>query len=122
RMTFDWHPNEQKMLHFMYERCIEIAKAMKPAGYAAHHVPTKYSIVPYQSTHTMGGAVMGTDPATSVANRYLQSPDVPDVFVVGASAFPQNTAQGPTETIGMLACWAADSIKDTYLRRPGPMA
>ena len=119
RMTFDWHENEKKMLRFMYGRCIEIAKAMKPAKYGAHHVPHKYSIIPYQSTHNIGGAVMGTDPSKSVVNKYLQSWDVPNVFVVGGSAFPQNSAVGPTETIGMLACWAADGIKDVYLRKPG---
>ncbi|MBI2223604.1 MAG: GMC family oxidoreductase [Betaproteobacteria bacterium] len=121
RMTFDWHRNEQKMLAFMVERCVEIANAMKPAKYHAHPIPDTYSIVPYQSTHNMGGAVMGADPATSVVNKYLQSWDVPNLFVVGGSAFPQNPAQGPTETIGMLACWAADGIKDIYLKRPGPM-
>jgi len=121
RMTFDWHKNEQKMLAFMYERITEIVKAMKPAKYHAHPIPTKYSIIPYQSTHNIGGAVMGTDPATSVVNKYLQSWDVPNVFVVGGSSFPQNAAQGPTETIGMLACWAADGIKDIYMKKPGPM-
>ena len=119
RMTFDWHQNEQKMLKFMNERCIEIAKAMSPTSYDARPVPTKYSIVPYQSTHNIGGAVMGADPATSVVNKHLQSWDVPNLFVVGASAYPQNAAVGPTETIGMLACWAADGIKDIYLKRPG---
>ena len=121
RMTFDWHQNEKKMLAFMYERCVEIAKAMKPAKYGAHHIPHKYSIIPYQSTHNIGGAVMGTDPSKSVVNKYLQSWDVPNLFVVGGSAFPQNAAVGPTETIGMLACWAADGIKDAYLRRPGQL-
>ena len=29
----------------------------------------------------------------------------------------ENPANGPTETIGMLACWAADAIKD-YVRIP----
>ena len=43
------------------------------------------------------------------------------MFVVGGSAFPQNAAQGPTATIGMLACWAADGIKEQYLKRPGPL-
>jgi gluconate 2-dehydrogenase alpha chain len=80
-----------------------------------------YSIVPYQSTHNVGGAVMGTDPSTSVVNKYLQSWDVSNLFVVGGSAFPQNAAQGPTATIGMLACWAADGIKESYIRKPGPM-
>ena len=28
---------------------------------------------------------------------------------------------GPTETIGMLACWAADAIKDNYVRNPGTL-
>jgi gluconate 2-dehydrogenase alpha chain len=121
RMTFDWHKNEQQMTAFMQARCVEIAKAMAPAIVGAHAVPTKYSIIPYQSTHNIGGAVMGPDPATSVVNKYLQSWDVPNVFVVGGSAFPQNAAVGPTETIGTLACWAADGIKDIYLKRPGPM-
>ena len=66
--------------------------------------------------------MMGADPATSVVNKYLQSWDVPNVFVVGGSAFPKNSANSPTVTIGTLACWAADSIKEHYLKRPGPMA
>ncbi len=111
RMTFDWHQNEQKMLKFMNEKCVEIAKSMSPSSYAARAVPTKYSLVPYQSTHNIGGAVMGADPATSVVNKHLQSWDVPNLFVVGGSAYPQNAAVGPTETIGMLACWTADGIK-----------
>jgi gluconate 2-dehydrogenase alpha chain len=119
RMTFDWHQNEQKMLKFMNEKCVEIAKSMSPTSYAARAVPTKYSLVPYQSTHNIGGAVMGADPATSVVNKHLQSWDVPNLFVVGGSAYPQNAAVGPTETIGMLACWTADGIKDIYMKRPG---
>jgi gluconate 2-dehydrogenase alpha chain len=121
RMTFDWHENEIKMLKWVNEKCVEIAKAMKPAHYHQAPIRTKYSIVPYQSTHNVGGAVMGTDPSTSVVNKYLQSWDVPNLFVVGGSAFPQNAAQGPTATIGMLACWAADGIKEIYRKNPGPM-
>jgi gluconate 2-dehydrogenase alpha chain len=119
RMTFDWHQNEQKMLHFMNQKCVEIAKAMSPSSYSVREPYKKYTIVPYQSTHNMGGAAMGADPSTSVVNKYLQSWDVPNLFVVGGSAFPQNGAVGPTETIGMLACWAADGIKDIYLKHPG---
>ena len=44
--------------------------------------------MPYQTTHNTGGAIMGADPKTSVVNRYLQSWDVPNVFVMGAGAFP----------------------------------
>jgi hypothetical protein len=41
---------------------------------------------------------------------------------VGGIAFPQNAANPPTETIGALACWAADQIKDRYLKDPGALA
>lgn len=50
----------------------------------------------YQTTHLLGGAIMGSDPKTSVLNRYLQSWDVHNVFVMGASAFPQGTGYNPT--------------------------
>jgi gluconate 2-dehydrogenase alpha chain len=119
RMTYDWHDNEKTMLRFMNDKCLEIAKAMSPSSYHARAPYAHYTIVPYQSTHNIGGVVMGADPATSVVNKHLQSWDVPNLFVVGGSAFPQNAAVGPTETIGMLACWAADGIKDIYLKRPG---
>jgi len=33
---------------------------------------------------------MGTDPTTSVLNRYLQSWDASNLFVLGASAFDPN--------------------------------
>jgi len=121
RMTFDWHQNEQKMLKWMYEKITEIVKVMNPSKYHAHPIPTKYSIVPYQSTHNMGGVSMGADPKTSAVNRYMQSWDVPNLFVVGGSAFPQNGSANPTATIGALACWAADGIKEEYLKRPGPL-
>ena len=31
---------------------------------------------------------MGSDPKTSVVNRYGQSWDVPNLFVIGSSTFP----------------------------------
>ena len=82
----------------------------------------KYTIVPYQSTHNTGGAIMGADPATSALNKYLQSWAVPNVFVVGASAFPQNGGYNPTGTVGALAYWALEAIRKRYLERPGPLA
>jgi len=122
RMTFDWHAQELRMSRFTTGKAAQIARAMGPARVDVHPLQGRYSIVPYQSTHNTGGAVMGEDPATSAVNRYLQSWDVPNVFVVGASAFPQNGANNPTATVGALACWTADAIKDRYLRRPGPLA
>jgi gluconate 2-dehydrogenase alpha chain len=121
RMTFDWHENERKMSAYITDKAAQIAKAIGPSKMSVNPVTGKYSIVPYQSTHNTGGAVMGADQATSAVNNCLQSWDVPNVFVMGASAFPQNSGYNPTGTAGALTCRALDEIKDRYLKRPGAL-
>ena len=121
RMTFDFHDNELRMSRFLTDKAALIAKAMKPRSIKLNYREGPYSIVPYQTTHNTGGAAMGADPSTSVVNRYLQCWDVPNVFVMGASVFPQNHGYNPTGTVGALAFWAADAIRNRYLKSPGPL-
>jgi gluconate 2-dehydrogenase alpha chain len=121
RMTFDFRDNEYKMSDYLTGKCEQIAKAVGPAKMNVNRRTGKYNIVPYQSTHNTGGAIMGADPTTSAVNRYLQSWDVPNVFVIGASAFPQNGGYNPTGTVGALSYWALDAIKNRYLKLPGPL-
>ena len=61
------------------------------------------------------------DEATSAINRYLQSWDVPNLFVMGASAFPQNPGYNPTGTVCALAYWSAAAIRNQYLKNPRPL-
>jgi gluconate 2-dehydrogenase alpha chain len=117
RLTFDYHPNEHRMSDFLTDRATDVAKAMRARAIHAKKRDGHYSIVPYQTTHNTGGAVMGTDPRTSVVNRYLQVWDVPNVFVMGACLFPQNAGYNPTGTVGALAYWGADAIR-RYVRNP----
>ena len=42
-----------------------------------------FHVVPDQSTHNTGG-IVGTDPKTTVVNRYLQAWDANNLFVMGA--------------------------------------
>jgi len=122
RMTFDFHDNELKMSAFLTDRLAEIAKAMDPAEMTASPRKGPYNSTIYQTTHNTGGTVMGADPATSVLNRFCQSWDVHNVFVPGgASVFPQNHGYNPTDTVGALAYWTADAIRDRYLKNPGPL-
>lgn len=121
RMTFDFHDNELRMSDYLTDRAADIGRAMKPREIHAKKVSRHYSVVPYQTTHNTGGAAMGTDPKTSFVNRYLQSWDVPNLFVMGSTVFPQNSGYNPTGTIGALTYWAADAIKANYLRNPGPL-
>lgn len=121
RMTFDFHDNEHKMSDFLTEKTAAIAKAMKPREIAAKPRKGSYEIVEYQTTHNTGGAIMGATPQDSVVNRYLQHWDVPNLFVMGTTAFPQNPGYNPTGTVGALAFWSADAIKNQYLKNPGPL-
>jgi gluconate 2-dehydrogenase alpha chain len=81
-----------------------------------------YDTRAYQTTHNVGGAVMGTDPRRSVVNRYLQSWDLHNVFVMGSSVFPQNIGYNPLGLAAALASWSAEAIRSRYLRAPGPLA
>ena len=121
RMTFDFPENDVKMSAYCTQKGIEIGKQM--GGKLVSGSPRKgpYDITVYQTTHNTGGTMMGTDPSTSVVNRYLQSWDVPNVFVIGASNFPQNASYNPTDTVGALAYWTAAAIVTKYLKSPGPL-
>jgi gluconate 2-dehydrogenase alpha chain len=80
-----------------------------------------YSVVPYQTTHNTGGAVIGTDPRTSVVNRYGQMWDHHNVFVFGACLFPQNLGYNPTGPLMGLAYWTLEHMKSDYLGNPRPL-
>lgn len=121
RMTFDFTDNEHKMSDFLTDKATAIAKAMKPREMKASGREGHYSIVPYQTTHNTGGTIMGANPSNSVTNKYLQSWDVPNLFLLGAGAFPQNAGYNPTGTVGALAYHAAKAIREQYLRAPGPL-
>jgi gluconate 2-dehydrogenase alpha chain len=122
RMTFDFPDNDLKMSAYITDKALQIGRAM--GGRQVSGAPRRgpYTTTQYQSTHNTGGTVMGTDPATSTVNRYLQSWDVPNVFVIGASNFPQNASYNPTDTVGALAYWSADAIVNRYLKQPGLIA
>ena len=88
RITMDFHDNEIKQNAFLTDKFAEIFQAMGAKQVDKEYRKAPYDVTKYQTTHLCGGAIMGTDPSTSAINRYLQSWDVPNLFVTGASAFP----------------------------------
>ncbi|MCU5774529.1 GMC family oxidoreductase [Erwiniaceae bacterium BAC15a-03b] len=122
RMTFDWNQNDINMAKYVTDRAVGI---MKQTG-GQHLVidnQSEKSWNPYQqhSSHTIGGVVMGADPTTSALNPFLQSWDAHNLFVVGASAFPNNGGYNPTVTVGALAIRAAQAIYQSYMKNPAPL-
>ena len=121
RMTYDFTPNDRKMSAFLTQRVEQIATRMGGREIKLNPREGAYDSMPYQTTHNTGGTIMGADPSKSVVNRYLQSWDVPNLFVMGAGVFPQNAGYNPTGTVAALAYWASDAIRTQYLRSPGPL-
>lgn len=119
RFTLDWTEHEHRQFEIANERSREVARVM---GAQTDDTPvsrSRYNVTSYQTTHIQGGAVMGASPESSVVTRFLQHWDLPDLWVVGASAFPQNPSHNPTLTAIALTTWAADALIDRYVKNPG---
>ena len=121
RITFDFPENDLRMQNYMSGQIAKIARAMNADSMTTGQARKGWNSVPYQTTHNTGGAIMGSDPKRSALNKFLQCWDVSNLFVVGASAFPQNSSTNPTGPVGMLAYWAAEAIRTRYLKNPGPL-
>ena len=121
RMTFDFDESDHRRSDYLTDRAIDVAKRMGAREYLANRRTGSYSIVPYQTTHNTGGAIMGSNPRKSAVNRYLQSWDVSNLFVLGASAFPQNAGYNPMGTVAALTYSSAEAITSQYLKSPGPL-
>ena len=122
RLTFDYQENELKLDTHGANTINEMIKTLNPTKFTkATATKRSWNIVPYQSTHSTGGTIMGSSPANSAVNKYQQSWDCPNLFILGASVFPHNSAYQPTGLVGALAYWTADAIKNKYLKNPGKL-
>jgi gluconate 2-dehydrogenase alpha chain len=121
RMTFDFTENDRRLSEYITPFAADIARGMGGREIKVGELDEHYDIWPYQTTHNTGGTIMGATPEDSVVNRYLQSWQLHNLFVMGAGAFPQNAGYNPTATVAALTYWSAQAIRDQYLRDPGPL-
>jgi gluconate 2-dehydrogenase alpha chain len=131
RMTLDWTDYEYRQMEFGSRVPSEINAAadgkLAPftgrqmhAVHLAHPAGSRprYNAAAYSTTHIQGGAIMGASPERSVVNTWLQHWNMPNLFVVGSSAFPQNSSANPTLTILAVTLRAAEGIIGRYLKKP----
>jgi len=117
RLTYDWRrPNELARVEFMVQKMEELGRAM-----GATHIWRSPLGPGAPGAHHEGGTRMGNDPKTSVVNRYGQSWDIPNLFIIGSSTFPSMSGFNPTLTIQALAYMSADAIVNRYRKNPGPL-
>ena len=75
------------------------------------------SFPPGRSIHEMGTCRMGDDPKKSVLNRWSQSHDIKNLFVVDAAGFVTCGWQNPTMTILALSMRASEHLADLIRQR-----
>jgi gluconate 2-dehydrogenase alpha chain len=137
RMTLDWTEHEIKQLEFgermgmkITESLARVTGAKLYAQPAANPRPNqlappagrRYNASNYNTTHIQGGAIMGSSPESSVLNPWMQHWQMPNLWLLGSCAFPQNSSGNPTTTILGVTYRAADALIDRYLKHPGALA
>jgi gluconate 2-dehydrogenase alpha chain len=119
RVTYDWRrPAERARVEFVQKKLAEIGQAM--GAYLVWSPPASPQGAP--GAHHEGGTRMGGDPKDSVVNKYGQTWDHPNLFLIGSSTFPTMGAGfNPTLTIQALTYMTAQAIVTRYRKNPGPL-
>lgn len=121
RLSLDWRDNERKMVEFATPKAVEVARAMGAREINAFPGLRSYDATHYNSTHIQGGTIMGDSAAHSVVSPYLQHWQIPNLFILGGSTFPQNASANPTPTVLAFVYRTADAVIERYLKHPGPL-
>jgi choline dehydrogenase-like flavoprotein len=106
RMTFQEHPNDQRLARWFTDRAMELLAA---AG-ATDRWAFPPGPGPFPQVHLLGTCRMGNDPTTSVVDRHHRAHDVPNLFIVDGSSFVTSGRGQPTMTIQALAFRAAEAM------------
>lgn len=124
KLTYVPHENDWRMMRFAIERLKDLAQAAGAIDYAINDYCEKDGTYRTPAWHLLGTCRMGDDPATSVTNRWHQSWEVPNLYVIDGSSFVTGGVVNPTSTVSALALRAARHIADEFaeLRRTrGPI-
>lgn len=118
RFHWEWSQHELRQAAHMQRTFGDIIEAMGGRTHGAVLKDGAKAIAPGGSIiHEVGGAIMGSDPKTSVTNQWCQTWDVKNLFVADGAVFASNADKNPTLTIMALAWRASDHILERMRRR-----
>lgn len=120
RITFDFKDNERNISEFLAEKAEEVLKEMGAETVDSESAITDHAGPELVWEHDSGGAIMGDSPDDSAVNNYSQMWDMDNLFVFGATVFPQFGPTNPTLTLGALAYRATEGMKE-YLENGGQL-
>lgn len=102
-------------MRYMLNRIEDVARAAGAYEYHLQDYRDANGVYRTPVWHVIGTARMGSDPETSVVNKWNQSWDVPNLFIVDGSALATGGVVNPTPTISALALRAASYIRDNFI-------
>lgn len=100
KVTFNLHENDKKLIEFGKKTVINV---MWAAGAEEVVQEARYA-------HLVGAARMGSDPASSVVDKFGRTHDVANLFVCDGSILPTQGSANPGLTIQSLAARTADYL------------
>ncbi len=100
KVTFALHDNDKKLIEFGKKTVMNV---MRAAGAEEVVQESRYA-------HLVGAARMGSDPASSVVDKFGRTHDVANLFVCDGSILPTQGSANPGLTIQSLAARTADYL------------
>jgi len=114
RFTWKWSEHEIKQSEHMIATFTEIIRAMggNVLGADANRRRVEGAAIEMggRVIHEVGGAMMGADPARSVADQWGRTWEVKNLYLTDGATFASNADKNPTLTIMALAWRAADHL------------
>lgn len=102
--------NDRLLIRFGLERGVELARALGAFDVKTNDLVDAEGNYSPPAWHLLGTARMGSDPANSVVNRWHQTWDCQNLFIIDGSVMTTGAAINPTSTISALAYRAADNL------------
>ncbi|MGB0125759.1 MAG: GMC family oxidoreductase [Silvibacterium sp.] len=99
-VSFNLHENDHRLIKAATAKTLEV---MHAAG-------AKEAIHEARYAHLVGAARMGSDPRTSVVDKFGRSHDIPNLFICDGSIMPTQGSANPGLTIQALAARTADYL------------
>lgn len=100
KVTFNLHENDKQLTEFGKNKVMEV---MRAAGAEEVVQEARYA-------HLVGAARMGSDPRSSVVDKFGRTHDIPNLFVCDGSVMPTQGSANPGLTIQALAARTADYL------------
>jgi choline dehydrogenase-like flavoprotein len=113
-VAYTLHPNDRTLIDSGIARALDLGAAINAFDTSVQTFKTPLRSYRPPAWHLMGTCRMGSDPETSVTNKWHQAWDVPNLYICDGSSLVTGGAVNPTSTIGALAVRCGYHLRDNF--------